>query len=117
MNILKICNSFTPKWLRDYSPCTVTFNGNLLKRHSVSFIHKNVVEILYISWKLDTWSKDTNTDFALDNSLFESVKLTKNADPDHYRYSGYGIGCNGSSDFYWSDGSKSKSFFFWWKES
>ena len=28
----------------------------------------------------------------LGNSLFGTVKLTKNVDPDKYRYSGYDIG-------------------------
>ena len=33
-----------------------------------------------------------NTDFTLNNCKFRSVKLTKNADPDEYKYSGYGKG-------------------------
>ena len=33
-----------------------------------------------------------NTDFTLINCLFGFVKLTKNADPDKYRYSNYNIG-------------------------
>ena len=49
----------------------------------MSFLHKNVVN-LCISYKLGTWSKDTNTDFMLGNCLFGAVKLTKNADPDKY---------------------------------
>ena len=32
-----------------------------------------------------------DADFASVNSLFGAVKLTKNTDPDKYRYSGYGI--------------------------
>ena len=31
-----------------------------------------------------------NTYFTLNNCLFGSVKLTKNADPDKYKYSHYG---------------------------
>ena len=33
-----------------------------------------------------------NTYFRLNNCLFGSVKLTKNADPDKYKYSGYDMG-------------------------
>ena len=33
-----------------------------------------------------------NCDFNLKDFLFESVKLPKNADPDQYVYSGYGVG-------------------------
>ena len=46
---------------------------------------------LYISYTLDPRSKDLNTDFALGNCLFGVMALTKNADPDKYGYSGYGI--------------------------
>ena len=38
--------------------------------------------------------RDLNSNFALGSNLFRSIKLTKNADPDKYSYSGYGIGFN-----------------------
>ena len=38
-------------------------------------------------------------DFLLGNSLFGAVKLTKNADPDKYKYSGYGIGFDARGSF------------------
>ena len=47
------------------------------------FLHKNEVN-LYISYELDTWPRDLNTDFILDNCLFGAVKVTKNNDPDKY---------------------------------
>ena len=40
---------------------------------------------------LNQWLRNLNTDFTLGNCLFASVKVTKNADPDKYKYSGYGI--------------------------
>ena len=40
-----------------------------------------------------------NTDFTINNCLFGSVKLAKNADPDKYKYSGYGIGFDSRSEF------------------
>ena len=54
-------------------------------------------------YTLDTWSKDLNTDFRLGNCLFGAVKLTKNTDPDKWKYSGYGIGFDSRSEFLWSD--------------
>ena len=54
-------NTFAPKWINDYSPCRVKFNGNCVRHDSVSFPYEKI-EIL-ISYKLDTWSKDSNTDF------------------------------------------------------
>ena len=37
---------------------------------------------LYVSYTLDWWSRDLNAEFTLNNCLFGSVKLTKNADLD-----------------------------------
>ena len=47
-----------------------------------------------IVYDLDTWSRDLSTDFTLKDCLFGSVKLTKTADPDKYKYSSYSIGFN-----------------------
>ena len=38
--------------------------------------------------KYISWLRDLNTDFKLNNYLFGSVELTKNADSDKYKYSG-----------------------------
>ena len=46
-----------------------------------------------------------NTDFSLNNCLFGSVKLTKNADPDKYKNSGYSIGFDSRLEFLFTDGS------------
>ena len=64
---------------------------------------------IYISYKIDTWSRHLSTDLTLDNYLFGAVKLTKNADPDKYRYSGYCIGFNTHSQFLWSYSSWGKN--------
>ena len=60
---------------------------------------------LYICYTLDWCSRDLDTDFALGNCLFRSVKLTKNADPDKCKYSSYGIGFDSRSQFSFTDGS------------
>ena len=39
----------------------------------------------------------------LENSLFEVVKLSRNADLDKYKYSGYGIGFDARGNFSLSD--------------
>ena len=41
----------------------------------------------------------------LNNYLFRSVKLTKNADPDKYKYSGYAMGFDSRSEFHLQIGS------------
>ena len=66
---------------------TAKFNGNCLIRNNVYNFRKIIN--LYISYTLDTWSRDLNTGFTLNNCLFGSVELTKNVDPDKYKHSGY----------------------------
>ena len=39
---------------------------------------------LYITYILNLWLRHLNTHFTLKNSLFGSVKLANNADPDKY---------------------------------
>ena len=58
---------------------------------------------MYITYELDAWSKSLNTGSTLGNSLFGSVKLTKNADPDKY------IWFNSCSLFSWTDQSIRKN--------
>ena len=53
----------------------------------------------FIVYESYTCSRDINTDFTLKICLFGSVKLTKNAYPDKYKYSGYFIGLD-SRSFY-----------------
>ena len=48
------------------------FAGNCLKLSSIS-LHQNIID-LYISYTLDTWSRDLNTDFRLGNCLFGDAK-------------------------------------------
>ena len=69
-----------------------------MKQNIVSFLHKIILN-LYITYELDAWSKDLNTDFTLRNCLFGAVDLGKNADPDKYKYNGYNIGFNSRSQF------------------
>ena len=80
----------------------IKFNGICLKQDSEPFLHKNIVN-LYITYKLDVWPNDLNTDFTV-------TKLTKNADPDKYKCSGYGIGFDSRSEFAWTDESVGKNF-------
>ena len=53
--------------------------------------------------------RNLNKDFTLGNDLFGSLKLTKNADLDKYKYSSYGIGFDSSSEFLLPDGSYGKN--------
>ena len=57
----------------------------------------NIIKF-FIVYKLDTLSQDLNSDFTLKDCLFGGVRLAKNADPDQYVYTSYGVGFN----FSWS---------------
>ena len=67
---------------------------------------------MYLSYILNQWPRDLNRDFILDNCLFGSVKLTKNAAPDKHLYTGYGIGFDFRSEFSLPDGVFFLLFFF-----
>ena len=86
------------------------FNGHCLINSSSSVL-RNLIN-LYISCILDSWSRYLNTDFTLGNCLFGAVKLTKNADPDKYGYTGYGIGFDPRSQFSLPDGNWGKNSLF-----
>ena len=64
-------------------------------------------------YALDRWSRDLNTEFTLGNWLFGSAKLTKNADPDKYKYRGCDIGLDSLLQFSFTDGSMEKMSYFW----
>ena len=50
--------------------------------YQLVFLSLKQVTNLCISYTLTPWLRNLNTDFRLDNCLFKSAKLTKNADPD-----------------------------------
>ena len=86
----------------------MNFNGHCLIKNNIS-IPKNVMN-LFISYKLVLQLKNLNTDLTLGNCLFGFVKLTNNADPDKYKYTGYGIRFDSRSDFLFTDGSYGKIY-------
>ena len=74
----------------DTSQIRIKFNGSFLNRFPPTIFHGDIVNI-YIVYEITSDYKDINYP-TLENCLFGSVKLTKNADIDKYGYSGYGIG-------------------------
>ena len=63
--------------------------------------HRNVVNI-YIVYEITSNNNDSNYP-TLENCLCGSVKLTKYADIDNYGYSGYGIGFDRRSSFWFGN--------------
>ena len=83
--------------LYDTGKFRVKFIGGYLKQAKVSYTHKTIVNI-YIVYELGA-SSSNDSDPTLKKCLFGHVTLTKNADIDKYRYSGYGIEFDRRSSF------------------
>ena len=88
----------------------ISFNGHYLTNNNISSPKKALN--LYISYKLNSWFRNVNTYFTLNNYLFESLKLTKNADLDKYKHSGYGIEFDPRLEFSSLHYNRSNSFLF-----
>ena len=80
----------------------VQFTGSCLKQPKCMFTHKKVVNI-YILYDLRASSSHIS-DPTINNCLFGAVTLTKNADIEKYRYSGYGIEFDRRSSFSFPSG-------------
>ena len=106
-NITKSGTSFAPTFVNyDLLP-DKNVNWNCLIKNNISIPKK--VTYLYIFYTLNPHLRNLNTDFRLGNCLIESVKLTKNADLDKYKYNGSSIGFGSRSEFSLPDGSMGKS--------
>ena len=66
------------------------FNGSCLKQDKITYYHGKVVNI-YIVYEI-SWNINISNYPTLENCLLGAVSLTKNADIDKYKYSGYEIG-------------------------
>ena len=106
-NITKSEGNFTPTFVDHHLLPDMNFNGHCLIRNNISIPNK--VIHLYISYTLGPQLTNSNTDFTLGNSLFECIKLTKNADLDKYKYSDYAIRFDSHSEFSLSDGTMRKN--------
>ena len=67
----------------------LVFNGGYLKQVEVIYDHDKIVNI-YVVYDLKS-ILNYNPDFTLENCLFGAVKVTKNANVNKCKYSGYGI--------------------------
>ena len=106
-NIAKSDSNFAPTFVDHHILPDINFNGHCLIKNEFS-IPKTVIN-LDISYTLNPWLRNLNTYFTLKNYLFGSLKLTKNADPNKYKYSIYGMGFDSRSEFLFTDGSIGKN--------
>ena len=102
INSIKITNHNIAPNLDYYVTKTrVKFIGSCLKQDSATFNHKKVVNICILyeiskSFKISDYPK-------LENCSFRAVTLTKNADINKFKYSGYGIGFDRHGSFSFPD--------------
>ena len=106
-NVAKSDSNFAPTFVDHHLLTHMNFNGHCLMKNNNS-IPKKVIN-LHISYKLGPQLRNLNTDFALSNCLFGSVKLNKNTDLDKYKYTGYDIGFDSRLEFLFTDGSYGKN--------
>ena len=76
----------------------VRFSGSCLIQNAITYNHGKSVNI-YMVYEINKKDNTTISDPTLENCLFGAVTLTKNADPDQYKYSGYGIGFDRKGSF------------------
>ena len=96
-------NSFNPKLSYYDTKLRVQFTRSCLRQPIFYVTHKKVVNI-YIVYELGASSSHIS-DPTLKNCSFGAVTLTKNADIEKYKYSGYGTGFDRRGSFsFLSDG-------------
>ena len=91
----------------------VSFPGVCLKQDKVTFNHGKIVNI-YIVYKLIKLSNIyKNNNLTIENALFGAVSLTKNADVDKYKYSGYGLAFDKRGSFLFPGSGYGQNVSFW----
>ena len=95
-------SSLTPELNYNGAKTKIKFTGSCLKQSSHILTHKNIVNI-YIVYELAACNSN-DSDPTIKNCIFGAVTLTKNADIENYKYSGYGIGFDRRSSFPFSSG-------------
>ena len=95
--------SITPELSYYDSKVGVKFSGSCLKQDKATYSHGTIANI-YTVYEI---SKNYNISSypTLENCLFGAVSLTKYADIDKYKYSGYGIGFDRKGEFSFGIGS------------
>ena len=109
INSIKMPNhSITPNLSYYGTQARVKYDRSCLKKNKVTINHGKVVNICIV-YEI---SKDINiNDYpTLESCLFGAVTLTKNADIDKYKYSGYGTGFDRHGSFSFPDSGFRQNF-------
>ena len=108
-NIAKSDRNFTQTFVNHHILKDINFNGHRLIKNNISI--PKIVMNLNNSYIPNPWLRNFKHRFYIKYRFYinGSVRLTKNADLDKYKYSGYVIGFDSRSDFSFTDGSMGKN--------
>ena len=107
-------NSLTPI-LNYYGTKTkVSFDMSCLKQDKVTFNNGKIVNIyiIYEIIRIANINSNRNSNLTVQNALFGIVSLTKNVDVTKYKYSGYGITVDRTSNFSFPGGGYGQNVIF-----
>ena len=77
----------------------VYLQGNHFQQNNVIIPNNNDVINIYVFYKLDPISSTRNTDYTIQNALFDAMKITENTDSSKNNYIGYGLCFDEGSEF------------------
>ena len=79
----------------------INLSGNHFQQDKTNVfnIYNNNSTNIYCVYKLDSISSSRDSTFTVQNALFGSMQITKNADTSKYEYKGYGICFNEGGTF------------------
>ena len=107
LSLLTCMTNYTK--LHDNSKFYLLFMESCLKPKKPATYTPNKGVNFFIVYELDWLSRDLDSDFTFKNCLFGGVKLAKNANPNKYSYSGYGIRFDTRIEFSLPDSSVGKN--------
>ena len=99
--------STLPELTNDNNRLHITFKGNYFKQDKIDYFHKSEVNI-YIVYELEN-RRLFSPDCTAQNCLFGAAKITKDTDPDHNKYVGYGICFDAKGSFSFVDGNNARN--------
>ena len=97
LNSVQNIKLISPNIKNDDKGLHVFFSGNYFQ-HNIIAIPNNVINI-YCVYELDPIDFSRNNKFTIQNALFGTIEITKNANTSKYKYKGYGICFDESEEF------------------
>ena len=97
LNSVQNIKLIAPNIKNDGKGLHVFFSSNYFQQDIIA-IPNNVINI-YCVYELDPIDFSRNNEFTIQNALFGTIEITKNANTSKYKYKGYGICFDESESF------------------